>query len=420
MRLLFVSHNYLPEANAPASRLGAHAAVWSELGDVDVLTSPPNFPEGRIYAGYENRYSQEQAGRLTVTRVPIYVTPNSGVVRRFLGFLSFMQSAIRHAKRLPKPDVVVATSPQFFTAIAGYRIAKRFGVPFVLEIRDLWPESIVAVGAMKRNAFIKFFERIERFLYRNADHVVVLTNAFRRHVLSHGGTEDNISVITNGVDPMFVQPTSDAERLEKLKRLTGLGDTSTFGVGYVGTIGMAHKAEILYQAARSCPHPNVRFLVVGAGAGRARLEQLVAAEPLSNFRLLDKLPREDIPALLSLLSASVVHLIDSPLFRTVIPSKIFEAMGSGLPILAGLRGESADLVTSSGAGLIFEPESVDGLLQAIDDLRQEPDRHRRLSEAGPVFVKSNFDRKQLALEYWDLLERLAHVENPTWEGEPKP
>src|SRR5690606_10578338 len=160
MRVLFLSANFPPEVNAPATRLFEHARRWvADGGEVEVITDPPNYPEGEVYDGYENRYCKEKIGQVEVHRVPMYLAENKGGGKRILSYLSFMASAVWFSRKATRPDVVVATSPQFFTAVAGYAVSRLKRTPFGLEIRDLWPESIVAVGAMRRNALIRLFER---------------------------------------------------------------------------------------------------------------------------------------------------------------------------------------------------------------------------------------------------------------------
>jgi 3-isopropylmalate dehydratase small subunit len=204
MRILFISNYFPPEVNAPATRVYEHAKQWVSDGhEVEVLTSCPNFPEGEVYDGYENHLAVERVDGITVTRVPMYVTPNKGIFRRTLSYISFMGFARWYADCLQnEPDVLVATSPQFFAAIAGYWLARLKQVPFVLEIRDLWPESVVAVGAMERNLIIRSFERLEKFLYREADRIVPVTNAFKRSIVEKGIDPGKITVIENGVEPV--------------------------------------------------------------------------------------------------------------------------------------------------------------------------------------------------------------------------
>ena len=218
MHILFLSNYLPPEVNAPATRLHEHARQWVADGHtVDVLTSVPNFPEGEVYEGYENRLTEEERDGIRVTRVPMCVSPNEGVIQRVLSYLSFMLSACWYAGRLPTPDVLVATSPQFFAALAGYVVAWRKDVPFVLEIRDLWPESIVAVGAMSRNVIIRFLEWVERVLYREAEHIVVVTDSFEEAIAEKDIARNKISVIKNGIETAWWDEPLDEERLAELQ-----------------------------------------------------------------------------------------------------------------------------------------------------------------------------------------------------------
>lgn len=403
MRVLFVSPNFPPEVNAPATRLMEHAREWVALGgEVDVITDVPNYPEGVVYDGYENRYTVEEVEGIRVHRVPMYVTANEGAAKRIASFVSFMASAVWHARRIrERPDVVVATSPQFFSALAGRRIAKRLGVPFVLEIRDLWPESIVAVGAMERNAAIRALERVERGLYRDADHVVSVTDSFVDHIVAGGARPENVSVIKNGADVDRLAAAPDDALRAEIRREHGWD--GQFVAAYIGTIGMAHRADVLLEAARRCPDPDVRWVVMGAGAERPALEAAAAEAALPTFQLLDKRPKAEVASFLAETDVSVVHLSDTPLFRTVIPSKLFEAMALRIPIALGVRGEAQALVERAGAGIAFAPEDPDALVETVLRMKRDRDLYRRLQADGAAFVRAHFDRPRLARRYWNLL-----------------
>jgi len=406
MRVLFVSPNFPPEVNAPATRLFEHAREWVRLGgEVDVLTDVPNYPEGVVYPGYENRYSEEEVEGIRVHRVPMYVTANEGALKRIASFVSFMASAVWHARRLPKPDLVVATSPQFFCALAGRRIAKRFGVPFVLEIRDLWPESIVAVGAMERNAVIRAFERIERGLYRDADHVVSVTDSFVSHIVEGGADPADVTVLKSGADVDRLAGSHDLAEAAVVRR--EFGWDGAFVAAYVGTIGMAHRAEILLEAAARCPDPDIRWVVIGTGAERDALEAAAAEAGLPNFQLIDKQSKARITTILGETDVSVVHLRDTPLFRTVIPSKIFEAMALGVPIALGVRGETQTLVEAAGAGLAFAPEDADALVETVLRLKQDRGLYEQAQIDGGRYIRAHFDRPKIARRYWNLLADVA-------------
>jgi glycosyltransferase involved in cell wall biosynthesis len=275
-----------------------------------------------------------------------------------------------------------------------------------LEIRDLWPESIVAVGAMKRNVMIRCFEWLERFLYRRSDRIVAVTDAFKRHIVERGIPASRIDVIKNGARLPFGGEPVDAERLEGLRKAFDL--EGKFVAAYVGTIGMAHRADILLEAAACCEDPDIVFMVVGTGAERARLESMQAERRLPNFRLIDKQPKEMIPYILALCDVSVVHLKDLPLFRTVIPSKIFEAMATHTPIVLGVEGETREIVDAAEAGLSIPPENAQALAAAVTTLKQDPELYTRMGENGFRYVNEHFDRRKLARQYWSVL---AHVAN---------
>lgn len=405
MRVLFLSANYPPEVNAPATRLYEHAKQWvADGGEVEVVTDPPNYPEGVVYEGYENRYCKEE-GTIEVHRVPMYLAENKGGIQRILSYLSFMMSAIWFSRKARHADVVVATSPQFFTAVAGYVVSRIKRVPFVLEIRDLWPESIVAVGAMSRNTLIKLFERVERFLYRNADHVVVVTNAFATHVIANGAKPESVTVLMNGADLERAEEPLDDTVLGQIRDEHGFD--GKFVAAYAGTIGMAHRADVVLEAAQRCPDPDILWTVIGTGAERADLEDRAAVLGLDNFRLIDKQTKDRIRYFHECTDVAIVHLRDTPLFRTVIPSKLFEAMAAGIPIVHGVRGESAGIVEASGAGLVIEPEDADALVAAVQRLKDDRDLYNQLSQEGPGYVRAHHDRRALARRYWALLERVA-------------
>jgi len=406
VQILFLSNYFPPEVNAPATRTYEHARQWVEDGHtVDVLTSVPNFPEGEVYEGYENRLTEELREGIRTTRVPMYVSPNEGVVRRTLSYLSFMVSASWYARRLPTPDVVVATSPQFFAAIAGFWVAWTKDVPFVLEIRDLWPESVVAVGAMDRNLIIRCFEWIEERLYAAADRIVVVTDAFKEAIADKGIGSDKIAVIKNGIETDWWDEPLDTERLATLRREHDL--EGKFVASYIGTIGMAHRADVLLEAAERCDDPDIVFMVVGTGAKRDELEARQDAMQLDNFRLVDKVPKETVPYLLALSDVSVVHLRDNPLFETVIPSKMFEAMATRTPIVLGVRGEAQQIVEEAGAGIPIPPENPDALVEAVRRLKEDPPRHEEMAENAYEHVHAHYDRQALARRYAALLEQVA-------------
>ena len=405
MHILFISNYFPPEVNAPATRLFEHAKVWVKEGiTVDVLTSIPNFPEGKVYDGYDNSYREEDRDGIRVARVPMYVTANKGTLKRTFSFISFMLSACWYARKMKRPSVVVATSPQFFAAFAGYFVARRFKVPFVLEIRDLWPESIVAVGAVKRNAIIRFFERLELFLYKKADRIVVLTNAFKKFIEAKNIPSEKITVLKNGADLEAWAKPLDEHKISDYKKKLGL--ENKFVASYIGTIGMAHRADILLEAAQLCKDPDIVFMLVGTGAKRKEIEAQQAQLQLPNFLLLDKVPKDQVKYLLAVTDASIVHLKASDLFKTVIPSKIFEAMATRTPIVLGVEGEVKEIIDEAGAGIPITPERADELVDAVVRLKSNPSLYKEIAESGFEHVNMYYDRTKLARKYLHELSKV--------------
>lgn len=405
--VLFLSNYFPPETNALANRTWEHARVWAEAGgEIEVVAGPPHFPEGVVYDGYANVLSRERVEGVDVLRVPIFVARNRGFVRRALSFVSYLATTTWYADRvIRRPGVVVASSPQFFAGIAGRFVSARLRAPFVLEVRDLWPESIVDVGAMQPGLVIRALERVESWLYRTADHVVVVSPAFQAHIACRGVPESRISVLPNGVDLGGFAADVPAGEIAALRAELGL--TGRFVASYIGTVGMAHGVDVLVEAAAACPDPEVAFVVVGAGAQWDELRARAADQRLENLLVLEKQPRERIRTFYAMADLSLVLLKDRPAFRKVIPSKMFESMGMRIPIVLGVLGQAAEILRDSGAGLVVTPEDPDALLAAVLELKSDPERRRRMGQAGAEHVRNAYDRREIARRYWDLLQSVA-------------
>ncbi len=405
MRVLFLSDNFPPETNAPAVRTFQHAREWVEQGhDVTVVTCAPNFPGGRVYEGYRNAvYSVGSASGVRVVRVWSYMSANAGTFRRSLDFLSFMLSAVPASLMQRRPDVVVGTSPQLFAALGAWVVARAFRVPCVFELRDLWPESIIAVGAAGDGAIVRGLSRLAHFLYRHVDHIVSVTESFVLILEERGIPAAKMSVVRNGVDLEHFTP---APPNTELRHSVGAGDDDML-VTYVGTVGMAHGLRHVLDAAELDGCAGVRFLIVGEGAEKAALKEEAEARGLDCVTFLSGQPRERVPAILASSDAVLVHLRDAPLFDSVIPSKIFEAMAMARPIILGVRGESARLVERTESGLAVRPEDPGALLSAVEKLRTDPAMRRRLGENGRRAAEREFCRKAAALRMLEVLKRVA-------------
>jgi glycosyltransferase involved in cell wall biosynthesis len=404
MKILFLSQYYPPESNAPANRVSSLARYWASWGDeVTVLTGYPHHPEGRVYPGYRANWPRwETDGGVSVLRVPIYATPNAGVLKRSATYASFCLSASWVGALLARrADVVVATSPQFLTAVAGavHALVKRR--PFVMEVRDLWPESIVAVGALPAgHPVVRGLSVVEERLYRLARRIVVVTPAFRTKLLERGIPDAKLRVIPNGLDTELFRP-ADADEPDPYP--------GKFVVAFAGTVGMAHGLETLLEAATRLLHerPEVLFVIAGDGAERGRLEQRARSEGLTNVRFLGRIPRDQVPPLLRRADVNLVMLRDSPLFKTVIPSKIFESMGCARPILLGVDGQTREIVEAAGAGVFFQPGDAGELGARLLELVDQPDRLRAMGESGRAFALEHYRREDLARRYREVLSEVV-------------
>ena len=391
MRILFVTENFPPETNASATRVFERACYWVADGHaVTVLTQAPNFPHGRLFPGWRNRWRQvETMGGMRVVRVKTYISANEGVARRTLDFLSFMAGALVAGLFERRPDVVIATSPQFFAAVGGWALAALKRVPFVFELGDLWPASIAAVGAMRPGPALRLIERLELFLYRRAACVVALTGAFKSNLVSRGIPPGKIAVVINGVDlPRYAPRPRDAA----LAAEYGIAPDD-FVIGYVGTHGMAHGLEnVLAAAERTAQERRLRLLFAGPGSAREGLVAAAKQRGLGNVVFLPPQPKERMPEVWSLCDVALVHLRDSPVFADVIPSKIFEAMAMGLPILICVpEGEATRLVEAEGAGLAVAPGNPTALAEASLRLMRDETLRARLA-AGALAAAPRHSR----------------------------
>ncbi|BAE48949.1 glycosyltransferase family 4 protein [Paramagnetospirillum magneticum] len=397
MRILFLTENYPPETNAAATRVSERAAYWIKAGhQVTVLTSAPNFPGGRLFEGWRNDWRQiSVVDGIRVVRVKTYIAPNEGFAKRILDFLSFMVSAFIAGLFEARPDVVVSTSPQFFAAVGGWALAAVRRVPFVFELGDLWPRSITAVGAMKDSPVIRAIEALELFLYRRSAAVVALTRAFKADLIARRIPAEKIAVVINGVDlPRYAPRPRD----EALEAEWGLKDK--FVIGYVGTHGMAHGLINVLDAALRLKDtaPHIRFLLVGNGAERQMLKDEAARRGLANVVFGPPQPKERMPAVWSLCDVALIHLKDSPAFAEVIPSKMFEAMGMGLPLLlVAPRGEASHIVEADRAGLFVPAADPDGLAAAARRLADDAAERKTLAAASLEAASSHTRQRQADL-----------------------
>jgi len=394
---------------APSARVYELSKFWVAQGhQVTVLTGFPNHPTGVVHQDYKNKYwhlfYRETIEGINVSRTWLYPAANKGVVKRCLNYFSFMISAIFSGIFLLKRyDVLIATSPQLLVGLAGYYIARLKKTPFVLEIRDLWPESLSATDVISENSlFFKILNWIATFLYNKANIIVPVTDSFKSIIESRNINPKKIYVIKNGIDVYAFRPSVDGTSIQRKYNPNG-----NFVISYIGTLGMAHKIDIILEVAEGLKRDDsIKFLLIGEGAEKERLKKIKERRNLSNVIFIDQQPREEIAKFISASDVCLVLLRNTSLFKTVIPSKMFEFMAMGKPIILGVDGEARGILNKAKAGIYIPPEDEESLKKAILKLYHNRELCSKFGINGREFVVKNYNREKQAKYYISVLDKV--------------
>ena len=442
MKILYVSQYFPPEMGAPAARAAELAHHWSEAGhEVSVLTGFPNHPTGVVPEEWRNRlrrviYHERQSGGSTsdfrpqpsaassdaqvpevrsprsdvcfdVYRTWLWPLPNRKSHERMRNYASFCISAALRGLTIPRPDVIIASSPQLLVGLSGWWLAFSRQIPFVFEVRDLWPESLAAVGVSNEDSLLhRGLAAIAGFLYQRADHIVVVTPAFKTRLVEDWRVPaEKISMVENGVETDRFSPKAVAG--PNLRRQLGL--EGKFVASYIGTMGNAHGLETLLDAAgelQTC-NPQVVFLLIGEGAEKEKIKAQAHARGLTNIQFLDQQPREKIPEYILASDACLVLLKKTDVFKTVIPTKMLEFMSCGRPVILGVDGQARQIIEEAGAGIAIEPENAAALASAVTRLHSDGKLATAMGQKGREHIVEHFSRAQTAKKYIDVLQRLV-------------
>jgi len=412
VKILYLSQYFPPEMGAPAARAAELTYHWAHAGHgVSVLTGFPNHPIGVVPQEWRARLRRltyhEKLNNVDVFRTWLWPLPNRKAHERMRNYASFFLSAALRGLTLPRPDVIIATSPQLLVALAGWWLSFARQIPFVFEVRDLWPESLTAVGLGNEDSLLHHtLAAIAGFLYPRADRIVVVTPAFREHLMKHWRVpEEKIAIVENGVETDLFSPQTPAADLTLRREL---GAENKFLVCYVGTMGMAHGLETLLDAAGRLQQQDasVLFLLVGEGAEKERIKTLAHTRGLVNVRFLDQQPREKIPAFISASDACLVLLKKTDVFKTVIPTKMLEFMSCARPVIVGVDGQAREIVEAAQAGFAIDPENASALAQSIQTLQANRSLGVELGKKGRDYILRNLSRVHTAKKYIEVLESL--------------
>ena len=414
MKILYVSQYFPPEMGAPAARASELAQHWARAGhNVSVLTGFPNHPTGVVPPEWRSRLRRlthhEKIVGVDVYRTWLWPLPNRKAHERMRNYASFCVSAALRGLTIPRPDVIIASSPQLLVGLSGWWLSFARQVPFVFEVRDLWPESLTAVGVGDENSLLHHaLAAVAKFLYQRSDRIVVVTPAFKPHLMQHWRVPaEKIAVVENGVETDLFTPAPSAAN-NALRRELGVEGKFKFIVCYIGTMGMAHGLETLLDAAHQLQQQNstAQFLLVGEGAEKERIKTLAQSRGLTNLRFLDQQPREKIPAFISASDACLVLLKKTDVFKTVIPTKMLEFMSCARPVILGVDGQARQIVEEASAGLYIEPENSQELVNAINRLSANRDLGEAFGKKGREYILQHFSRDRTAEKYIQALKSL--------------
>lgn len=408
IRILLITQYFPPEVAAGANRAYEHAKRWVNFGaDVTVVTCFPNYPTGTIPDRYKAlKYFEETIDGIKVIRTFTYATPNKGFFKRVLAYFSFMfSSVIQSRNKIGKQDVIIASSPPYTVGISGMILGKLKKIPFVFEVRDLWPESIIQLGQVKNRLVIKVLEYIELLMYKNAKMIVGISDPFVEFISAKGIIEEKIKIIKNGVNLELFQPQAVDVELKTLLNLK-----NKFIISYFGTFGLAQGLESILKTAEILKDNNkIHFLFIGDGADREKLVNFKETQNLSNVTILKPIPKKDLVRYYSISDIMLVPLRKLSLFESALPSKMFEIMAMGKPILHTVDGEARKLLETEGIGKYVEAENSEALANTILTIVDNPEWLAEAGEKGRMLVKERFNRNDLASEYLQMLKRIKTI-----------
>lgn len=409
MRILLLHQYFLEEDDAGGSRWNEMAKMWISKGHEVTVLAGMMHPNGNEKRGeYKGKYFVEkQQGEVKVIRCHVSETYNKGFGGRLWGYFSFMFSSMWAGlfKTKVKFDVILITSPPLFVGFSGYIISRLKGVPYIFEVRDLWPESAIDTGVLKNKFVIKLAFWFERFIYKKAKLINVLTPAFYKTLKDKKKVpEEKLILIPNAADFSLsekIMKLFDRERFRKELQLEG-----KFVITYVGAHGVANHLQQILEAGKALEDTPVLFLLIGQGMEKEKLKKMAAEMQVTNVRFIDSVPKAEVfrYILASEMGASVLKNVDT--FKTVYSNKTFDYMSCKKPILMAIDGVSRELVEKARAGSFVEPENIQAYNHIIRNYIKEPERLKIEGLNGYQFAKSNFDRELLAYKYLESIQEI--------------
>jgi glycosyltransferase involved in cell wall biosynthesis len=404
LRVTFLTHYFPPEVGPAQVRLLELAKRLLAAGQtVTVVTGFPNYPTGVIEPGYRGQmFMDDRVDGVRVLRTWVFATRGRGFLSRLLNYLSFPVFSLLAIRKLGRTDVIYVQSPPLFTGLAALWFARLKRAPFIFNVSDIWPQSAIELDVLRNRFAIRMSEALERHIYRRATRITVATPGILERLATRGVPRDKLFLLTNGVDTAAYRV---GEPDRELASRLGLDGHKVFM--YAGLLGLAQGLDVILEAAKLTSNPDILYVLVGEGAEKATLVAKAEAQGISNVRFLPIQPTATLPALLNLVYATIIPLRRLDLFKAALPSKMFDSMAAGRPIVGPLWGEAAELVRAADCGLVVEPEDARAVHEAVETLAADPALAQRLGEHGRSYVIEHFDRDDIAARLATLLEETA-------------
>ena len=395
LRILYISQYFPPEVGATQSRAFDMAYYLSERGHrVTVIGEFPNHPSGIMPEEYRHKFLEfKKLENFRIARSWVYASPQKNFLKRILFYLTFTFSSFVAGFFIRESfDVVYATSPPLFVGLSGYMLSRIKNAKFVFEVRDLWPDSAVALGELSNDRFIKWARSLEEFFYRKAEKIVVVTSGILETLRRRKIPPGKLCLVKNGTNIRYFKNVGAGEKIK-------LGLQDKFVVGYFGILGLAQGMEFLCSVIEEMKfYEDIHFIFVGEGPKKQIIEAQKSQKKLDNLTLLGEIPRKKIVRYISACDVSLVPLRRSKLFLGALPSKMFDSMACERPIILSVAGEAQKVLQESGAGIFVEPENAEQMIAAILKLKSNPRLREKMGRNGRTFVEKNYSRKALAGE----------------------
>jgi glycosyltransferase involved in cell wall biosynthesis len=371
-----------------------------------VITGFPNYPTGSLYPGTHLCFWKwDTLDGIQILRLPLYPDHSRSAVRRVFNYGSFTISAAVLGSVLSGPlDVLFAEHPPLTIGLAAWFLGRVRRVPFLYKINDLWPESVEATGMVRNPVLLKWMGRLERFVYRRAGAIAVISPGFKKNLVGKGVVPDKVHVIPHWAEESLYRPVPPEDQLAR-----DFGMTGRFNVVFAGQLGLAQGLDVVLDAAEKLSDlANVQFVLVGDGTDAGRLRRRVEEKGLGNVRFCGRQPAERMPYFFALADALLVHLKRDPLFEITIPGKTIAYLACGRPVLCAVAGDTAEVVRDAGAGLVCPPEDPIALAQAVRELCMMPrDQREAMGQMGRRAFLANYTRALSVDRYEKLLTQVA-------------